>query len=453
MVIDVLTMLDPTLKSGPTGDIGSPDGREESFGSIFEERMKAENGKSDKTEPKPKQEARETNQVKQKNSEVNSDNEQTNATQTTTAKTEPSKTEITDEKPAVIEKISNEKSAGNEIELTEEQLAKLAALMGITLEEMAKLALLLEGKTGQLTAAMPDDLKKSLAQLLDTKNNGTSADQHETVAKLAELLDMNKEDAEKLLKQLRVFSMEIKSEENPAGKVLTDAQKTDKETHVDGKKADAEIDDLLNSFKKAGDDMKVDVKSAADNSGKVMQSNGSTQSVETDAVNMVKTGKPALTQTAAVKEAVETVDKASENKIIGQIVEKAKILSFPKRTHARIALKPPSLGWVDIKIVMHETSARATIVVESAAVKQTVDQNIDELKAALNQQGISVEEMNVSVEQQDARSSNDGEQRGEYVHNDSNVLGEDGAGSNMAGSRLVDEMIRAAYNSFLNITV
>jgi len=455
MVVDVLTMLDGTVNGGSFGDIGSPGEREESFGAIFEERMKAENGKPEKPGGKPDKGAGEADRVKTKSAEYNSENEQTEAARTATEKTGPAKTDAADEKPAVTEKISNKNMAGNEIELTEEQLSKLAAMMGITMEEMTKLELLLEGKSGQLITSMPDDLKNRLAQLLNTKTGGMSADRQEAVARLAELLDMDKEEAEMFFKRLRVFSLEIKSGENPAGKVLTDAQKPQSETQA-GKgnnSFDTEIDDVLNGAKKSADNMQVEVKSLTDQSGKAAQSNGSTQSVGTDAVNAVKTGKSSVTQTAPVKETVETVYKATENKIIDQIVEKVKILSFPKRTHARIALKPPSLGWVDIKIVMHETSARAAIVVESAAVKQTVDQNIDELKAALNQQGISLEEMNVSVEHQDARSSGDSERQNENGYNDLNELADDSADSHMGGNGLPDEIMKAAYNSYFNITV
>ena len=300
--------------------------------------------------------------------------------------------------------------AGKEIELTEEQLSKLAAMMGITLEQMAKLELLLEGKSGQVIASMPDDLKNRLAQLLNTKTGGLPADRQEAVAKLAELLDMDIDEAETLFKRLRIFSMEIKAGENPAGKVsadaqkpqgetragknsfgkvLTDAQKPQTETQAGNNSLDTEIDDPLNGTKKSGDKTGVELKSLTDQSGKAAQSNVSTQIAATDAVNGVKAGKSSVTQTAPVKETFEIVNKAAENKIVSQIVEKVKILSLPNNTHARISLKPPSLGWVDIKIVMHENSARAAIVVDSAAVRQTVNQNIDELKAALNQQGIS----------------------------------------------------------------
>jgi len=453
MVVDVITMLDGTLNGGSSGDIGSPGEREESFGAIFEERMKTENGKPERPGGKPDKGAVETDRVKTKSAEYSSENEQTEDARTATEKTGSATTGAAAEKPAVTEKISNKNTAGNEIELTEEQLSKLAAMMGITMEEMAKLELLLEGKSGALITSIPDDLKNRLAQLLNTKTGGMTADRQEAVAKLAELLDMDKEDAEMLFKRLRVFSLEIKSGENPAGKVLTDAQKPQGQTQAGNNGFDTEIDDVLNGAKKSADNMQVEVKSLTDQSGKAVQSNGSTQSVGTDAVNAVKTGKSTVTQTAPVKETVETVYKATENKIIGQIVERAKILSFPNRTHARIALKPPSLGWVDIKIVMHETSARAAIVVESAAVKQTVDQNIDELKAALNQQGISVEEMSVSVQHQDARSSGDSERQNEDGYNDLNELADDGADSQVGGNGLSDEILKAAYNSHFNITV
>ena len=474
MVVDVLTMLDGTLKGGSSRDVASTDDRDESFGTIFEERMKADNAKPERADASPDKGLRGTNQVKPKSTEDNSDNEQTKVPQTGTGETDSAKTGATDEKAVVTEKIGKEDSAGDEIKLTEEQLTKLAEMMGFSVDEMAKLELLLEGKPGELIASMSDDMKNRLAQLLGTKTGGMSSDQQERVAKLADLLDMDKEDAEMLFKRLKVFSLEIKHGENQAGKVLTDTQKPDKKTHpgsgklnkvlTDAQKTDQktqagnssfdkEIDDLFNSAKKSGGNIKVDVSSVTDHSGKAAQLNSSTQSVETNAINVVKSDKSGVTQTAPLKETVETSYKTTENRVIEQIVDKVKILSFPKSTLAKIALKPPSLGWVDIKIVMHETGARTTIVVESAAVKQMVDQNIDELKAALNQQGISVEEMNVSVGQQDARSSGGSEQQNGDGKNDFDELAGNGVELDMDGNRLADEIIKAAYNSYLNIRV
>ena len=490
MVVDVLNMLDGALKGGSSKDVSSPDDREGSFGAIFEERMKADSGKAERAGSTPDKGPGGTNQVKPKSTEDNNENKPDETAQTVTEKTDAAKTGATEEKSGVTENIVDKNRSANEMKLTEEQLSKLAAMMGFSMEQMGKLEILLAG--------------------------GMPTDQQEAVAKLVELLDLDKEDAEMLFKQLRSFSMEIKPGDNQTGKeltdiqkpdkamqagqsrlnqeltdvqkpdkamqagqskltkeltdvqkpdkaiqtnqknlgkVLTDAQKPDKETQTDGGNLDKEIDELLNSAKKSGGNIKADLNSVKDHFVKAVQSNNASQTVEANTINVVKSDKSAVTQTAALKEIVDTSSKATENKVIDQIVEKVKILSFPKSTTAKIALKPPSLGWVDIKIVMHETGARTTIVVESAAVKQMVDQNIDQLKAALNQQGISVEEMNVSVEQQDARSSGDSERQNDDGNNDFDEQAENEVELHLDSQRLADEIVKAAYNSHLNITV
>lgn len=87
-------------------------------------------------------------------------------------------------------------------------------------------------------------------------------------------------------------------------------------------------------------------------------------------------------------------------KIMNQIVEKASILQFPNSTQTKISLNPKELGNVDIKLTMHESSVTASILVENHGVKQVVEANLAQLKHALQQQGITVDEMQVSVDHQ-----------------------------------------------------
>lgn len=92
-------------------------------------------------------------------------------------------------------------------------------------------------------------------------------------------------------------------------------------------------------------------------------------------------------------------------KVMSQIVEKASILQFPNSTQTKISLNPKELGNVDIKLTMHESSVTASILVENHAVKQVVEANLAQLKHALQQQGITVDEMQVTVDQQNKDNS------------------------------------------------
>ena len=110
--------------------------------------------------------------------------------------------------------------------------------------------------------------------------------------------------------------------------------------------------------------------------------------------------KPVAANAAAQTQAAATA--RPDAKVMNQIVEKASILQFPNSTQTTISLNPKDLGNVDIKLTMHDASVTASITVENHDVKQAVEQNLGQLKSALHQQGITVDEMLVSVDQRNS---------------------------------------------------
>lgn len=110
--------------------------------------------------------------------------------------------------------------------------------------------------------------------------------------------------------------------------------------------------------------------------------------------------KPVSANAAAQTQAAATA--RPDAKVMSQIVEKASILQLPNSTQTTISLNPKDLGNVDIKLTMHDASVTASITVENHDVKQAVEQNLGQLKSALHQQGITVDEMLVSVDQRNS---------------------------------------------------
>ncbi|MBI3793503.1 MAG: flagellar hook-length control protein FliK [Nitrospinae bacterium] len=117
-------------------------------------------------------------------------------------------------------------------------------------------------------------------------------------------------------------------------------------------------------------------------------------------VSALKFGSTPTANAAELAPVPLNFEKMNSDRIMGQIVEKASILQLPNSTETKITLSPETLGSVNIQLSMTDSSVKASIVVASNAVKQIVDQNIDQLKTALNQQGIMVDQINVSVGQQ-----------------------------------------------------
>jgi len=87
-----------------------------------------------------------------------------------------------------------------------------------------------------------------------------------------------------------------------------------------------------------------------------------------------------------------------------QLVERALITVRGEQSEARIALKPDQLGHVQMKIVTENNLVTIRIMTESPVTRDLIDANAHQLKTELQQQGLNVESIQVSVsdDQQDA---------------------------------------------------
>ncbi len=84
--------------------------------------------------------------------------------------------------------------------------------------------------------------------------------------------------------------------------------------------------------------------------------------------------------------------------IIDQLTERFHILNRAGGTQEiKIQLDPPSLGHVHMKIDMDGSSVNAKLTVESVAVKQTVESNLNQLRTSLEEQGFKVDKFDVHV--------------------------------------------------------
>ncbi len=80
-----------------------------------------------------------------------------------------------------------------------------------------------------------------------------------------------------------------------------------------------------------------------------------------------------------------------------QLVERALITVRGEQSEARIALKPDQLGHVQMKIVTENNLVTIRIMTESPVARDLIDANAHHLKTELQQQGLNVESIQVSV--------------------------------------------------------
>lgn len=108
------------------------------------------------------------------------------------------------------------------------------------------------------------------------------------------------------------------------------------------------------------------------------------------AVKAVEASKPILPENLLAR-------GATEAKIINQIADKMTVRSNGAQNEVHIKLDPPSLGTVRMNIITSGDSVRTVIVAENHAVKQVIENNFNQLRDAMSEQGLKVDSFTVTV--------------------------------------------------------
>lgn len=118
--------------------------------------------------------------------------------------------------------------------------------------------------------------------------------------------------------------------------------------------------------------------------------------------------KPAVAETYNPRGSVE-------KPIAQQIIDKFSLRGAGANKEIQIRLDPPSLGTVRMNVSSNGESVKTTIVAENQMVKQTIENNLSQLKDSMNSQGLKVDSFTVLVggdsnngmahQQQEARSA------------------------------------------------
>ncbi len=108
------------------------------------------------------------------------------------------------------------------------------------------------------------------------------------------------------------------------------------------------------------------------------------------AVKAVESSKPILPENLLAR-------GATEAKIINQITDKMTIRSNGAQNEVHIKLDPPSLGTVRMNITTSGDTVRTVIVAENHAVKQVIENNFNQLRDAMGEQGLKIDSFTVTV--------------------------------------------------------
>ena len=129
-------------------------------------------------------------------------------------------------------------------------------------------------------------------------------------------------------------------------------------------------------------------------------------SVAENAIKATEANKSALPEKLVAR-------GTSETKIINQIINKLNVRTSGVQNEVHVKLDPPSLGTVRLNITTVGESVRTVIIAENHAVKQTIESNFNQLRDAMNDQGLKVDSFSVTVGGESGNSNQNGKQLGE----------------------------------------
>ncbi|MGD8764773.1 MAG: flagellar hook-length control protein FliK [Desulfobacteraceae bacterium] len=109
--------------------------------------------------------------------------------------------------------------------------------------------------------------------------------------------------------------------------------------------------------------------------------------------NEVKTPEAKL-----VTPETQMLQKEFRSQTVNQIVQKAVLLSNAGQHEVRLDLKPEFLGHIRMQIITESQQVTVRILTEYPMVKELIENNLQQLKTELQNHGLEIDELDVSVE-------------------------------------------------------
>jgi len=153
------------------------------------------------------------------------------------------------------------------------------------------------------------------------------------------------------------------------------------------------------------------------------------------------------TRTNSAATIAESVRNVNISEVIDQIVSRIKVEVKSDVSEIRILLKPEHLGEVSMKIEARNGIISAQFAAENQRVKEAIEAGLTNLKDSLNQQGINVSQLSVSVGNGDAEQAKERFMREASL----NVIGLRSAGNGAPEEVYADE--KKAYQSTVDYMV
>jgi flagellar hook-length control protein FliK len=297
-------------------------------------------------------------------------------------------------------------------EVEEAIVCEIAALVYVPQEAVLEYLGELELKPGDI--AEPQNANKLLQGLLKVESPiellaipDYPETLKEVVEKVQELVETGEaaKVAKPNLEQLVGLKVEVNDQNQLVVSAADEEQKSEllpKDAFAQMAKEDNQTD---NSRSNASAPTVLPAKASYDETGSVFQE-GEVLKPDVQSVNVDSQINPAAL--AAQQEAVQAVaqktapTRVDPTQVMEQILSKVKTVSAENFAELRINLRPEHLGDVTLRIATQNGVVAALFVAENQRIKEIIESQFNQLKAALAEQGIEVAELFVSVNSEDS---------------------------------------------------
>jgi flagellar hook-length control protein FliK len=251
-------------------------------------------------------------------------------------------------------------------------------------------------------------MESSLEILTDPDMNLVITDLTQTVNDIADELKtelgISDEELQNLLSNVEV--LEVKTQEQP--QVVRTSDKNTEFTAVDRKQTDEKPFEKLydtpdeNTGKiqvKVSEETELSASAQKDSENAFPERSTKSSHAGEDyndvASSIVNNLNEAVNEAFEASEVNELVDPA---RIMEQIVESAKVTLNQETTTMEMMLNPENLGKVNLNVSVKEGVVTATLTAQDELVKSAIENQLLTLKESLNNQGLKVEAVEVTVE-------------------------------------------------------
>ncbi|MDF2906554.1 MAG: hypothetical protein K0R34_1875 [Herbinix sp.] len=313
------------------------------------------------------------------------------------------------------------------LKLTSAELDKLLSEQGLELADLLQpenlqQLVLADSKASNILAILTDEnlsdtmnqLLKSVEDLMADSGLGLSPEQIEDILDQAKLLQA---------------SSQVTSEEEITGEKVITKQESNEEVAMNVR--DTKGEDNISSSKSAEDkNIQVEVV-------KVTDTNGSSETQS----DLNKNNNQELQATEQFEAFLNNLSKASTSnqvsfngnmvqvteirEIANQIIERIKITIKPEQSSMELQLNPENLGKVNLSVQSKNGVMTAQFVVQNEISREAIESQLQTLRDTLNQQGIKVEAIEVTVAtysfEQNNKETADGQADNKQGHNSNKI--------------------------------